>query len=710
MSAPILDRGATGELVALAPASKARARVRTTLASPTVTLAIDAIFHSYSQVFLAKHRGAGGVALFATLLHPAGAVGLASVMAACALATGLKLDEGAVRSGAIGANALLVGLALAHLGWPIEDLALAWPAAVAGAVLTTTALSSALRYHLALPALSLPFVVTTWAVHAAAGTTSYPAAADESWLVAALSSLGALFFTATPTAGAAIALALLLWSRVAFAHAVLGLGVASLVSPGGLDPVTGFNAALTAVALGGIFYIPGPASLGLAAAGAGLCTAITVATNGALDVPALAFPLNATVLLVLYALAQRSEQGPLRAVVVAGRTPEETLQLDHTHRRRFGTPDQLHLSLPFRGTWTCTQGNDGAHTHQGDWRHGLDFEVTDADGERHSGDGGQLTDWFTWRQPVLSMALGTVVKVVDGLPDNAIGQVDTTHNWGNVVVVQHGPECFSLLAHLASGSIRVVEGEVVGAGQVLGLAGNSGRSPVPHLHVQLQRTATVGDPTRAIQFASVVSNDQALHRSAVPSEGQRWRNPSGDESLQQLLSWPTGTRLRMTLLDGESLVQETVTSTIDLLGRRSLVASTGDRLWFDHGPRGLVLLDHCGDREGGLFALYCGIARVPFDRFTALSWTDSLDPRRISGGLLPWLADVLGAFMPADHQPVRFTAARLGSAVRIVAQSEARRPWQRETHAVSVLDPQQGSVVVDLTTGQTRRRVVLEAL
>jgi murein DD-endopeptidase MepM/ murein hydrolase activator NlpD len=42
-----------------------------------------------------------------------------------------------------------------------------------------------------------------------------------------------------------------------------------------------------------------------------------------------------------------------------------------------------------------------------------------------------------------------------------------------------------MYAHLKQGSVRVKSGDRIVAGQVLGLLGNSGNTPEPHLHLQL---------------------------------------------------------------------------------------------------------------------------------------------------------------------------------------------------------------------------------
>nr|MBK7065938.1 M23 family metallopeptidase [Deltaproteobacteria bacterium] len=223
-----------------------------------------------------------------------------------------------------------------------------------------------------------------------------------------------------------------------------------------------------------------------------------------LGLPILIVPFNLTVPLVLYVMRQRVSDGGPHAVDFAPGTPEQNLAYFHSRRERFGAVRGVRLTAPFRGRWTCTQGVSGSVTHEGVWRHALDFEVLDADGRSFSGDGSSLEDCSCYRLPVTAPAAGVVARVIDAVPDNPVGEVNLDDNWGNVVIVYHAPGVYSCLAHLAPGSARVREGDAVAVGDVLALCGNSGRSATPHLHLQLQASADVGAATIPIELHDVV--------------------------------------------------------------------------------------------------------------------------------------------------------------------------------------------------------------
>jgi murein DD-endopeptidase MepM/ murein hydrolase activator NlpD len=77
---------------------------------------------------------------------------------------------------------------------------------------------------------------------------------------------------------------------------------------------------------------------------------------------------------------------------------------------------------------------------------------------------------------------------------------------GNHVILDLGNGHYALYAHLAPNSVKVVQGQRVRQGDVLGLVGSSGNSSEPHLHFQVSDgpnpLASNGVPYLVGQFVS----------------------------------------------------------------------------------------------------------------------------------------------------------------------------------------------------------------
>ena len=166
--------------------------------------------------------------------------------------------------------------------------------------------------------------------------------------------------------------------------------------------------------------------------------------------------------------------------------------------------------FPLRGAWYVGNGPSFNTEHR--WANpeefGFDMAQIGSDGLTHTGDGTRFTDYRDYGADVFAMGDGKVVRAHDGqLEDPKAmqqpGESDDAYGArlkkdqasrlaqgiggiaGNFVMIDHGGGEFSLYAHMQKGSLRVKEGDVVRAGEVLGKLGSSGNSTEPHLHFQL---------------------------------------------------------------------------------------------------------------------------------------------------------------------------------------------------------------------------------
>ncbi|MBW2731540.1 MAG: urea transporter [Deltaproteobacteria bacterium] len=662
-------------------------------AKPAVlSLFFDALLRGYAQILFNRSLLVGGLLLLATMVSPRiGISGLLSILLATATAKLLELSDDLIESGLFSYNALLVGLGGSYLFEPGGRALLLLVVAVVASVFVTAALHSALGLTFNLPALTLPFLFVFYLLMAAApalGVAFAPASA-EVWalglprpLVVFLQSLGALFFLPRIDVGALVLLALLVYSRIALLLAILGFAIAQAMGiplvemPQSLMPVVlGYNFILTAIALGGVWFVPSPSSFLFAAAGVFFCGLVTIGLlpfltwNG---LPPLILPFNMTVLMLLYAMRQRVKDGRPKSVDFFMGTPEENLNYFRTRISRFGSHYLARFHAPFLGRWTCTQGVDGAETHQGAWRYAFDFEVAGPEGALHRGRGKDLSDYYCYRLPVLASADGTVAKVVKTVKDNPLGETNLKENWGNLVLIYHGPGLYSMVCHLSPGTSKVREGQFVRRGDQLGLCGNSGRSPVPHLHWQLQATERIGAPTLYAELHDVLSEgDTALfHRTFVPCKGDVVRNLEPQEEIGRLLRFGYGESFVLKRDDG---VLEEITPDIDLQGNLLLRARDGrDMLYYQHEPTHFTVFDTLARRRSALHLIHAGLSRLPFEVVETLKWDDVL-PRR---SLMPWwllpLWDLVAPFFPGSGIEMCYEARREGE--RVIVSGRSKQP------------------------------------
>ncbi|MEZ4220675.1 MAG: urea transporter [Polyangiaceae bacterium] len=680
------------------------------LKGSTFSIGLDLLFRPYAQIVFARDAKAGLFVVLAIATAPKLLLATLLAVAVAHLTAWLfGLGPHAIREGNPATTAVLTTLAIGVFapggGHPLVLVAI-------GAILAVllTASFEAVFSNVALPTHSFPFIAASWTVHLAARSLPAPeenlALTEQahflpaSWFQASWLDIPAsLLFLHGVTVGALVLVAIALHSRIALLLALLG-GLAAALMRLALRPdmdfshvdlLASFNAVLTAMALGGVWFVPQPASLLLAAVGGGLSALLSYALAPAAGIaflPVLSLPFVVTTHLVLTAARRRQADTHPRSTVPHDR-PEEALASHLMRVRRFGDVAWLPFRLPFRGEWEVTQGYDGKHTHKGLWRHGLDFEVRNKDGNTFGRDGTTLGDYHCYGLPILAAGVGTVASVHDGVEDNPPGEVNTHDNWGNAVVIAHGIGLYSVYAHLQPASVRVRPGEVVQPGTEIARCGNSGRSPTPHLHFQLQRLPTLGSPTMPADFGDVVFRDDGgfhLRTRVIPEEGEAMRAIVRDEALASALGFMPGSSWE--LID-EAGRRELAHVELDLLGRR-LLRSDHAALTLDPYDGGVVMVNFSGRSSSLLKFLLIALARVPFDQADQLHWEEEIPGRLMLTGARRAVADFMAVFAPnVGASRVTFECRREPGHVVVEAKSRqfhsrATISLGRSTHRVSV--------------------------
>lgn len=492
-----------------------------------------------------------------------------------------------------------------------------------------------------LPLLSLPFVLACWAVFLAwqvnAPSALPPGALAVGdpllpwpWLDTFFVSLGWLLLIPYPAAGALVFAGILAASRylalLAAAGYATGTLIVHLLSGGVASPIA-FNFSLAAMALGGFFTVPGRVGFLVALAGSALAGWLAIALEvllHPLHLPLLTMPFLATAYLLLGSLGARlATRQPVLALDNPF-SPEVNLERARLAEARGGHPDSLPLQPPFHGEWRVTQGFDGPHTHRPPWQHALDFDIADS-GRNHGGSGALREDYFCFGAPVLAPAAGQVVRLRDDLPDSLPGEADVANNWGNFILLRAG-SLHVLLAHLKRGSIRVRSGEWLAAGQLVAACGSSGRSPVPHLHLQVQRDDELGSPTRPFHLTNVLVRHEGLAREFrlfhLPAPGEEVCAALSDERLAAAMRLSRDRAIVYTLRkSGGAGERATLRAKLTLLGQSRLETGKGASAAYEETAAVLGFYDRNARRDPMLDLWLLAVGLTPFSAI-ADQWSD----------------------------------------------------------------------------------------
>ncbi len=629
---------------------------------------IAAICAAVAEIIFLRGAAVGAVLIAAMMLQPMVLLmGMTGLGAAIGCATMMQLKRDYLNYGPLLFNPLLAGLGVGYLFQVTPaSLVLAGIAGALAFVLTWT-ISHILRTFLLLPVLSLPFVAVSWMVHLAAFRYAglVPALAHPHTYAIGLPefsegffrTLGLIFFLPNVWVGMIIMILLLWNSRIQLLLALggytLGTYIRGLLTGTFIyvyhDPAA-LNFILVALAIGGFYLIPSPRSYCLAAVGVIFTALMGEAVSvfwAAVGLPVHAFPYNIVTLSFLYLLGSGGQKLLARYPQA---TPEQTLDYEVTARLRTKENHRT-ISLPFAGRWRVWQGMNGRWTHQGLWRYAYDFVLCDEEGQTYRHEGIQLTDYYAFQKPVLSPVAGWVTRVVNDLPDCAIGTVDHVHNWGNYILIYDQRGFYVEISHFAQNTITVKQGQWINQGALLGRCGNSGYSPQPHIHIQVQLTPELGAATVPFSFTNLLVND-LFSNDAVPEEQdflesvppQQHSVPIFDLTLDTQLDFIVARYHHQRLVRKSSL---TVIVRMAVDGTFYLDSGKG-KLYFSQNESELKFLRLEG-KDHNLQCLFMAMPHLPTQQQFAQpqatqSWHDYLPIGMVTQGLQRMAYQFMGSF------------------------------------------------------------------
>ena len=528
------------------------------------TLILPATLNSYSVVFFFNNKLLACVLMLVSFFNFfAGLSGLLAVLMAVLIANSMNLDKVQLKKGLFSFNALLTGIGMGTF----FDPSLVFFTLLALAALLTLMLSVTLSGWMnkyGLPVLSIPFVITFWFIvlpssqfenlgltqrniywmnemYAMGGThllnlfQSIDTLPVHNMVDIYLRSMSSIIFQNNLVAGILIAACLLFCSRIAFSLSIVGFLSAYFFAQFSGSVATsityyniGANYIMVALAVGGFFIIPSRYSYLWTILLVPVTTIVLLFFSkllGFIHLPVFSLPFSVTVILFIYFLQYRNKAGKLVLTPFQYYSPEINLYTyNNNNKDRQYQFLYFPLYLPFWGEWTVSQGHDGKHTHKGDWGKAFDFMLLDDESKSFNSNGLLCENYYCYNKPVLAPADGVVEEIIDYIDDNEIGKVNTANNWGNTIIIRHLTGLYTQISHLRKGSFKVVKGDYVKRGDLLACCGNSGRSPEPHIHFQVQISPTLGSRTLDYPFAyyhKLENNKNKLMQFSKPEEGSK---------------------------------------------------------------------------------------------------------------------------------------------------------------------------------------------
>ena len=656
--------------------------------SDDIKLFLKAIPNSYGQVFFSDQR------LFALILMVvsffdlyAGLFGLLSVITTNLAGFLLGFDKKIISKGVFGFNSLLVGLGLGIYFEPGLHMLLI---IIMGAILTlliSVTLQGVIGKY-ALPYLSIPFLLSIWIMtlatkdFTALGMSErgiytfndlYTIGGDplvrvyEWWNELQLPrslriyfiSLGAILFQYNLLSGILLSIGLLLFSRISFTLSLIGFYTAFLfydIIGANISELSysyiGFNYILTSIAVWGFFIIPSKRSYLWVVILIPIVAMITISLSkvfAVFSLPIYSLPFNMVVLLFLYALKFRMKPSlTLSEVLIQHNSPEKNLYAFHNDVVRFRQFGKVPITLPFLGTWSVSQAHEGEHTHKNEFRHAWDFVITDTEEKQFSGSGDLLSDYYCYDKLVLAPAEGTVELVLDRVADNLVGEVNLKENWGNTVIIKHDDHLYTSLSHLKEGSIKVREGDSVKEGEEIGRCGNSGRSPYPHLHFQVQENPYIGSPTLEYPISYHIRHNQQgfdMKSFDFPGLNDLVSNIETSELLHHAFHFIPGKRYHFdVLMNGEQRKSTWEVDTDPYNNAYIQCRQSGAMAYFINDGSLMYFTHYSGDKSSLLYYFFLATFQVQQGFYQDLIINDKFPLNLIYNQPLLGLQDVLAPF------------------------------------------------------------------
>jgi murein DD-endopeptidase MepM/ murein hydrolase activator NlpD len=223
------------------------------------------------------------------------------------------------------------------------------------------------------------------------------------------------------------------------------------------------------------------------------------------------------------------------------------------------------------------------------------------------------------------------------------------NNWGNTIILRHGDHLFSKISHLRNDSIRVAGGDYVAKGQFIASCGNSGRSPVPHLHLQIQTTPHIGSKTINYpigHYIRHVNGEFQLRSFDLPEKDDLVSNIIRNGALAKAFHFIPGQKFRYEVREENDILRtEDWEVQIDAVNNTCIECShTGSKAWFRNDGDLHYFTHFEGDKSSLLFYYFLGCYTVMMGYYKDLNLADNYPLNTFNNPLIVILQDFIAPF------------------------------------------------------------------
>ncbi|HXD91757.1 MAG TPA: M23 family metallopeptidase, partial [Bacteroidia bacterium] len=338
------------------------------------------------------------------------------------------------------------------------------------------------------------------------------------------------------------------------------------------------------------------------------------------------------------------------------------------------------IVLPFWGEWHVSQGYDGKITHLGDWSKALDFDIVDSKSNSYREpvslrEGFSRENFYCYNKEIMTPFDGYVYDIINTVDENDVGDMDTSHNWGNTIILNHLNGLFSQISHIKKDSFNVFIGQYVTKGTFLATCGNSGRSPEPHIHFQLQTLPTVGAKTLAYPISYFIERNGAekfLRISEVPNEGSFISNVQVNELLTIGFSFLPGQKISFQKENSNTIINWEVFT--DAYNRTYIYCEESKSYaYFINDGVMLYFTDFEGDTSSLLFSFYLAAYRQLLGYYERIQITDNVPLIHFNNKLIQFFQDFVAPFYlftKANHSSTFTYADNLYAPQKLIISTE----------------------------------------